>query len=296
MKNLQFTLFALVAAGRTLHHRDHHVEARQSASGGSSFADGTIPCTQFPSNVPGVVTTSWLGFGGWSGIQSGDAQASSCEEGAYCSYACAPGMAKTQWPTTQPSDGQTRGGLLCQGGYLYRTNADSPNLCEQQASTVSVVNDVGQQITLCQTDYPGTENMVIPTITEGTNSTSPLTCIIESEYFEWEGKSTSAQFYVMPAGVSAEEGCVWGSAGSNIGNFSPLNFGAGQSNGLTYLSLIPNPNGEIGALDYNVEIVASPGSSINGACSIVNGVYQGGDGSDGCTVTVTSGTAYFHLY
>jgi len=265
-----------------------------AASGSSGFVDNTIPCSQFPSNVPGIVALDYLGWGGWSGIQSGDAAGSSCTEGSYCSYACAPGMAKTQWPANQPSDGQSRGGLLCVNGLLQRTRTDVTDLCEAQANTAYVQNDVGQEVVICQTDYPGSENMVIPTSVGGTNTSSLITCINSASYFQWDGKPTSSQFYVQQAGVSQETGCQWGSAGSNIGNFSPLNIGAGMTNGLTYLSLIPNPNGEISALNYNVEIVANSGGSINGACSIINGVFSGG--ANGCTVTVTSGTASFRFF
>jgi len=264
-----------------------------SGSGGG-FTDGTIPCSQFPSNVNGIVALDWLNLGGWSGIQSGNAAGSSCsQEGDLCSYACAPGMAKTQWPANQPADGQSRGGLICKGGMLYRTRPDVPDLCMMQAQTASIVNNLNQEVAVCQTDYPGSENMVIPTVTSASN-TSPLTCINEASYYQWQGKPTSGQFYVQSAGVGASQGCIWGTAGSNIGNFSPLNFGAGQSNGLTYLSLIPNPNGDISQLGYNVKIVADSGSTINGNCGIENGAYTGG--ANGCTVTVTSGSAHFLLY
>jgi len=271
--------------------------ASSASTGSGTFQDGTIACSSFPSGVAGVVARPDLGLGGWIGIQSGNSQGSSCTEGSYCSYACTPGQLKTQWPSTQPSDGQSRGGLLCQGGYLYRTQTSTNALCEAGAPTAQIQNNVGQTVVVCQTDYPGTENMVIPTSTDGSIAVQPLAVPYANSYYQHDGSPTSAQYYVQAAGISASQGCVWGSAGSNLGNFSPLNFGAGVgADGNTYLSLIPNPQGSLSGLNYNVKIQANPGGSINGNCAVENGQYVGGSGSDGCTVTVTSGTASFVLY
>jgi len=273
-------------------------DKRQQATPAPSadFVDGTIPCSQFPS-ADGIVSLDYLGNNGWSGIQCGSdfSNSNTCSEGCYCSYACQPGMAKTQWPANQPSSGQSVGGLYCQNGFLYRTETSTSQLCQEQAQSAYLYNELSNDVTVCQTDYPGTEDMVIPTVANPGNSSQILTTIIAADYYQWQGQPTSSQFYVQMAGVTPQEGCQWGSAGSNIGNFSPLNFGAGLStDGNTYLSLIPNPNGDISALGYNVEIIATPGSAVNGECSIVNGAYSGG--SNGCTVTVTSGSAYFHIF
>ncbi|KAK9348104.1 hypothetical protein V1522DRAFT_434498 [Lipomyces starkeyi] len=259
------------------------------------FTDGVVPCSSFPSGQ-GVIAADWLNLGGWSGIQlSVDAnagQGTSCDEGNLCSYSCQPGMSKTQWPSNQPSDGESRGGLLCQNGYLYRTNTNTNYLCEWGVQSAQIVSQLSQSVAVCRTDYPGTENMVIPTEV-GAGATEPLTVVNEDTYYQWQGKLTSAQYYVNNAGVSVADGCVWGSPGSDVGNFSPLNFGAGHSNGVTYLSLIPNPNCNT-SLNFNVKIVASDGATVNGECSYVAGVFSGG--SSGCTVAVTSGTANFVLY
>ena len=104
---------------------------------------------------------------------------------------------------------------------------------------------------------------------------------------------TSAQYYVNNAGVSVEDGCVWGTSGSGVGNWAPLNFGAGSSDGVAYLSLIPNPNNG-DALNFNVKIVAADDSTVIGECVYENGSFSGG--ADGCTVSVTSGQAHFVLY
>lgn len=257
------------------------------------FQDGVIPCSQFPSGQ-GVIPISWLGENGWSGVENADTSTGGdCKEGAYCSYACQPGMSKTQWPSSQPADGRSVGGLLCKNGYLYRSNTDADYLCEWGVNSAEVTSELSQGVAICRTDYPGTENMVIPTFVEA-GATLPLTVVDQDTYYQWQGMKTSAQYYVNNAGVSVEDGCVWATAGSGVGNWAPLNFGAGATNGITYLSLIPNPNNKT-PLNFNVKIVAADSNSVvNGECSYENGVYSGG--ADGCTVAVRSGKAKFVLY
>lgn len=260
---------------------------------GGAFQDGTIPCSQFPSGN-GVVALDWLNMGGWASIMDLNGNtASSCQEGFYCSYACESGMSKTQWPSNQPADGRSVGGLYCKGGFLYRANTNANTLCEQDAGTAFAENQVGQSIAICRTDYPGSENMVIPTVV-GAGSTQPISVVKEDSYYQWKGMKTSAQFYVNNAGVSVENGCIWGNEGSGVGNWAPVVLGAGETNGITYLSIIPNPNNRTPP-NFNVKIVATDGSSVNGACKYENGVYSG-SGSDGCTVSVTSGSAKFVFY
>ena len=84
-----------------------------------------------------------------------------------------------------------------------------------------------------------------------------------------------------------------GTQASGLGNWAPLNFGAGYDNGIAYLSLIPNPN-NYDSLNFKVKIVAD-GGSVSGLCVYENGKYNV-NGSDGCTVGVTSGKAKFVLY
>ena len=134
--------------------------------------------------------------------------------------------------------------------------------------------------------------MVIPTVVDA-GSSNILTVVDEDTYYKWQGKKTSAQYYVNNAGVSYEDGCIWGTSGSGVGNWAPLNFGAGATGGISYLSLIPNPN-NLDAANFNVKIV-SDGGDVQGDCVYENGSYNG-DGSDGCTVAVTNGKAKFVLY
>ncbi|SCU99821.1 LAME_0G05754g1_1 [Lachancea meyersii CBS 8951] len=264
-----------------------------TSSSSGSFQDGTIKCSDFPSGN-GVVELSWVGLGGWASVMAQDGStAESCQDGFFCSYACEPGMSKTQWPSEQPSDGRSVGGLECRDGYLYRTNQDSSNLCEDGAGTAYAVNNKNSEIAMCRTDYPGSENMVIPTVV-GANSKQPVSVVDEDSYYTWGGKKTSAQYYVNNAGVSQEDGCIWGTDGSGVGNWAPVVLGAGHTSGNTYLSIIPNPNNKE-TPNFNVKIEATDGSSVNGECSYENGQYSG-SGSDGCTVTVTSGSANFVFY
>ncbi len=281
-------------------HHPHEVKRDTSILGDlkayatpdSKFEDGTIKCSAFPTGQ-GVIPVDWLGFDSWTTITDGSAvPASSCEEGHFCSYACQPGMSKTQYPSYQPVSGSSIGGLLCKNGYLYRTNTDADYLCEWGVDSAEVVSTISDSVSICRTDYPGSENMVIPTVVNG-GASQLLTVVNEDSYYQWEGLKTSAQYYVNNAGISPSDGCIWGTESGTVGNWAPIEFGAGYSSGISYLSLIPNPNNRQGA-NFNVRIEANPGSTILGECKYENGLFNGG--ADGCTVSVTSGKAKFVIY
>lgn len=275
----------------TLSPKAKATSASTSSTGSDSFEDGKIKCSEFPSNIAGVISLDWIGLNGWSSIQDSNGQsATTCEDGMYCSYACDAGQVKTQWPENQPSNGASLGGLYCKNGYLYRTNTNYDNLCESTGGDVTVINKSSQgDIALCRTDYPGSENMNIPTVVSEGGS-QPLAVVNEDTYYQWSGKSTSAQYYVNNAGVSKEDGCIWGDASSQVGNWAPLVIGAGSSDGKTYLSLIPNPNNGNGA-NYNIKF---NGDNISGGdCSYKNGEISS---ADGCTVTVDSGSVEIIFY
>lgn len=266
-------------------------DSTTSSGSSSSFTDGTIKCTDFDTlaEQSGVIAVDWIGLGGYASIMSMDGDTSTtCEPGYYCSYACEAGQSKTQWPSSQPSDGRSVGGLYCgTDGYLYKTNSDYDSLCVSGESTAYFKSEIDQDVALCRTDYPGSENMVVPTLLSAQGSAA-VSVVDEESYFQWEGKPTSSQYYVNNAGVSVEDGCIWSTSGTTVGNWAPLVIGAGSLNGVTYLSLIPNPNNEAGT-NYNVKFVARDGAETVGECSYINNVYTGGSGSDGCTFTVTSG-------
>jgi len=260
------------------------------------FEDGKHKCSDFPSGQ-GVIALDWLKFGGWASVMNEDGDtSSSCEDGYYCSYACQAGMSKTQWPDKQPSDGISVGGLLCKDGYLYKSNSDKNTLCEWGANSVQAENKVKKSIALCRTDYPGSENMVVPTLVEP-GSSKPMSVVKEDGYYTWRGGKTSAQYYVNDAGVSVEDGCIWGTSGSGIGNWAPVVLGSGYTDETTYLSIIPNPNNQK-APNYSLKIEGDDDANLEGDCSYINGHYSGSQGSstDGCTVSVTGGSAKFVFY
>lgn len=257
-----------------------------------SFEDGVYDCASVPTGQ-GVIAIDWISglTGGWSTIMNENGDTSStCQDGFYCSYGCQAGMSKTQWPEQQPSNGVSMGGLLCKNGKLYRSNTNADSLCEWGTPDINFVSEIGKDVAICRTDYPGSENMNIPTLLSA-GGQAPVSVVDSDTYYTWQGGKTSTQYYVNNAGVSVEDGCIWGTAGSGVGNWAPVVLGAGTTGGLTYLSLIPNPNNK-DQPNYNLKIV---GDNVNGNCVYENGQYNGA-GSDGCTVTVVSGSAQFVFY
>ncbi|CAC9895852.1 unnamed protein product [Aureobasidium pullulans] len=289
--------------------------ASSSATGlDTTFPDGEIDCSDFPSDY-GAVSLNYLGLGGWTGIQSPGSGSSllgltnietvtksncggtnCCSEGMYCSYACPAGYQKAHWPTTQGLTGQSVGGLLCKNGKLHKTNPNYKTLCITGSSEVTVLvrNEMSTSAAVCRTDYPGTESETVP-VTANPGSVANLTCP-DATYYEWTGKTTSAQYYVNPAGVSAEDGCQWGSSANPWGNYAPLNLGVGYSNGAAWLAIFQNAPTTNEKLDFTITI---EGDNMNGYCRYQNGQYCSGknydscSSSSGCTVSVSSGTAYF---
>lgn len=260
------------------------------------FEDGVYDCDTLPTGQ-GVIAVDWISDlnGGYTSIMNLNGDTSStCQDGYYCSYACQAGMSKTQWPTDQPSSGISVGGLQCKNGKLYRSNSDSDYLCQWGEQTANFVSNIDKDVAICRTDYPGSENMNVPTLLEA-QSSAPVSVVDSDTYFTWKGGRTSAQYYVNNAGVSIEDGCIWGTAGSGVGNWAPVVLGAGKTGANTYLSLIPNPNNKE-APNYSIKIQGADGSSTVGSCSYVDGSYEGGNGSDGCTLTLTDGDAEFVFF
>lgn len=260
---------------------------------GSSFPDGQLDCSTFPSQY-GAVYIDYLDMGGWIGLQqvtySGSqvsnivtgVSGSTCSEGMMCSYACPPGWQKTQWPTTQGSTGQSVGGLSCSGGKLHLTNPGlSSSLCMQGTGNVQATNNAGSLVTICRTDYPGTESETVPTEIQP-GQTQPLTCPDAGNYYMWEGQSTSAQYYLNPPGYGPSDACKWGSPSEPLGNYAPINFGVGTKNGITWLSIMANTPTTTASYPGTVEITGD----ISGSCKYENGQYCSATGcnSNGCTV------------
>ncbi|KAN0069088.1 Beta-glucosidase (SUN family) domain containing protein [Elaphomyces granulatus] len=269
-----------------------------SNSGGngvnSEFPDGQLDCGTFPSDY-GAIPLTYLGFNGWSGLQqvtmsgghatnivtgvSGD----NCQDGYMCSYACPSGYQKSQWPESQGSSGQSVGGLACINGKLHLTNPGlSKSLCIPGVGGIKVQNTLQKIVSVCRTDYPGTESETIPLGVEP-GQTDELTCPDGANYYKWEGKSTSAQYYINPEGYPPNEACQWCNSTNPIGNFAPMNLGLGQ-NGDIYMSLFPNSPTTNAQLDFNVRI---EGNDLSGVCKYEGGVYYDSNGpnSHGCTVS-----------
>jgi hypothetical protein len=246
-------------------------------------------------------------MGGWSSLQYvpdwssalesiseivGGTLGSTCKGNTYCSYACPPGYQKTQWPSVQGTTGQSVGGLLCNAdGFLELTNTASSKLCEPGAGGVSIQNDLTELVATCRTDYPGSEAMVIPAVANA-GSTIALTNPNQATYYQWDGKQTSAQYYVNPKGCTADECCQWTppSCPESCGNWAPMIVGVGQAaDGTTFLSVFDNTPTSTAKLDFNIEITGD----VNSKCSYIDGVWTGG--SNGCTVSPSS-PHYWHAW
>ncbi|CAZ81700.1 unnamed protein product [Tuber melanosporum] len=261
---------------------------------GREFKDGVIPCSKFPSDY-GAVPLPWHTKDGWSGIQYNGGNLDNegvCKEGALCSYACPPGFSKGQWPAEQPASGESHGGLLCKNGFLTLTRSDSKYLCEAGASGITVKNELSDMVAVCRTDYPGSENMVVPLQCDpGTEKVLTTPDADSPGAYTWKGGSTSAQYYVNNAGVSVKDGCLWGKEGGEVGNWAPYIFGSGKKGGKIWISVSKNPNNKKPA-NYNVSIVGGVSSK---KCECIMGDCQGGDA--GCTVAVAPGEhATFRLW
>jgi len=199
-----------------------------------------------------------------------------------CSYACPAGYQKSQWPTSQGSTGQSVGGIQCSNGKLHLTNPSlSSSLCIAGAGGVQAQNNAGGVVAICRTDYPGTEAETIPVELQP-GQTESLANPDAATYYSWQGSATSAQYYLNPIGTSAQDGCQWGSSGSNIGNWAPINFGVGYKDGKTWLSIFQNSPTTSASYSGTVELQGD----LSAKCIYQNGQYCGATGcnSNGCTV------------
>jgi len=209
-------------------------------------------------------------------------------------YACPEGYQKSQWPEPQGSLGQSIGGLYCNAdNKLEISNTNFTTICIEGTGTVSVTNNLEDDVVICRTDYPGYEAETVPHVATA-GMTKALTCPDAAKYYTWKGSETSAQYYVNPKGANESSACVWGSSGTDLGNWAPVNMGVGKDvNGATWISLIPNsPTNPDGTLDFTITIKGD----ISGTCYYSGGKYYDADGEidAGCTVEVM-GTAYYEF-
>ncbi|KUJ22466.1 SUN-domain-containing protein [Mollisia scopiformis] len=291
--------------------------ASSSSSSGSSsgsgvtatFPSGELDCSEFPSAY-GAVAADWLGLGGWTGVQlvpgfEGLAAAAisyietaisgsdnACVADSFCSYACPAGYQKSQWPSAQGSTGQSIGGLYCNSnGKLELSRPSYTTLCQEGAGGVNVQNTLSTNVAICRTDYPGTESETVA-LNVAAGDTQPICNPDASTYYTWEGSATSAQYYINPSGNGISTACKWGTSGTDLGNWAPVNMGVGKSiAGETFISLFQNaPTNPSGTLDFNIKITGG----VSGDCEYKNGKYYTNnvETGTGCTVSVT-GEALF---
>ncbi|ATY62092.1 SUN domain-containing [Cordyceps militaris] len=280
-----------------------------SSSSGSEdveFPSGKVKCSEFPSKY-GAVAVPWMGLGGWVGAQKVSDYPNAlsfdniveaiagqgCTPGDMCSYACKPGYQKSQWPASQGATGQSVGGVYCNSnGYLELTRPSVKQLCTAGEGGVFIKNDLDDVVATCRTNYPGNENMNIPTVAEA-GQTVPLTNPSQSGYYQWKNMKTSAQYYINPKGVAAKDGCIWKSPTSpdDRGNWAAAIAGVGMADdGITYISLFLNKPTSSAKPDFNMEIIGG-----NSKCGYHNGQWIGG--TDGCTTGLAKGqTATIRYY
>lgn len=274
----------------------------------ADFPDGKLSCKKFPSDY-GAIPLDWLQLGGWSGIQKvphykwGSSfidyietaiKGDTCMPGQFCSYACPEGYVQTQWPDAQGATGQSIGGLFCNDdGFLELTRSSSNKLCQKGLGNVKIINTLEKNVAVCRTQYPGTENMVIP-LDAQPQGTFDLANIDSTKYYEWGNKATTLQYYVNQAGVAVEDGCVWDCAENHdeCGNWAPTIIGTGRAaDGITYLSVFPNLPTSHAELNFNIKIYGDV--SMN--CTLESGKYSVSD--TGCTTGVQEGgVAYIEFY
>ncbi|KAK4449501.1 putative septation protein SUN4 precursor [Podospora aff. communis PSN243] len=270
----------------------------------SEFPSGKVPCSKVPTEY-GAIPIPWEKDNlGWTTLMRvgkymkgavfdhiEQPKGTGCEPGIMCSYACPPGYQKTQWPDEQGATGQSVGGLYCNSdGFLELTRPNHKKLCEPGAGGIFVRNELSKNAAVCRTDYPGNEAMTIPVDTQP-GQTYPLTNPVSSQYYVWQGKKTTAQYYVNNEGVSVEQACTWDSSEfpDSAGNWAPINIGVGKADdGITYVSIFPNLPTTRAILNFNIEIEGT----YSGECWFRNGQYAVSD--KGCTIGVKEGdTATF---
>ncbi|KAJ5682598.1 hypothetical protein N7462_005763 [Penicillium macrosclerotiorum] len=295
-------LVALIASVEAAHHghgHSHgHVHEARVVPADNTLQKKSGQC-QFPTDAGLVSITPNEQNAGWAMSPN-----QPCKPGNYCPYACPPGQVSMQWDpeaTSYSYPMSMNGGLYCdEDGNIQKPFPSKP-YCQDGSGTVMAKNKASQSVAFCQTVLPGNEAMLIPTLVE---ELSTLAVPGMSYWCE-----TAAQYYVNAPGVTAEEGCVWGTNANPVGNWSPFTAGANTvANGDTYLKIGWNPiylETTTPFRDvkpsFGIEIECE-GDGCNGLpCRIdpstmaVNemsapDVFTGAGGATGCVVTVPSGS------
>ncbi|KAL6708568.1 Protein BZZ1 [Coniothyrium glycines] len=284
------------------------------------FPNGKLPCNHFPFGY-GALPLDNEGLGGWSGIQDPQyrgadgfddittvvkgscSDGSCCSAGTFCSYGCPNPYLKNSFPKKQGRTGQSVGGLYCNNdGFLEMADGSTgKTLCGQgsKSVTVKVHNRLKQSVSICRTDYPGTESMTFP-LTVGPGETGYLANPDQEKYFFWQGKATSAHYYVNKQGVPESEACTWGQEMSGKGNWSPAIIGTSFDDRIMqegFSSLKQNELCKEEKLDYDVTFM---GDGIVSPCSYKHSTNQYCQGDDcwtdktrGCTAAAKAGSTLF---
>ncbi|KAJ5834148.1 hypothetical protein N7447_000174 [Penicillium robsamsonii] len=295
-------LVALIAsadASKHSHGHSHHHETRDV-----DLEKRGEKC-KFPSDAGLVAITPNEENAGWA--MSPDEP---CKPGNYCPYACPPGEVSMQWDpkaTSYSYPMSMRGGLYCDESGKIQKPFPNRDYCESAAGVLKARNKCGKAVSFCQTVLPGNEAMLIPTMVED------LADLAVPGISYW--CSTAAQYYINAPGVTAEEGCVWGSSVNPVGNWSPYTAGANtDDDGNTFLKIGWNPIYLETTTpfrkvkpDFGIEIECEGDGCHGLPCKIdpaVNDVnemigkpFVGAGGATGCVVTIPKGeTAHIIVF
>ncbi|KGO76602.1 Uncharacterized protein PITC_091250 [Penicillium italicum] len=292
-------LIASAEAAKHSHGQSHHHETRDVA-----LAKRSGKC-KFPSDAGLVEITPHEQNAGWA--MSPDQP---CEPGNYCPYACPSGQVSMQWDpkaTSYTYPMSMRGGLYCDDHGKIHKPFPNRDYCESATGVLKAHNKAGKSVSFCQTVLPGNEAMLIPTMVD------TLADLAVPGMSYW--CSTAAQYYINAPGVTAEEGCIWGTSDNPVGNWSPYTAGANtDESGNTFLKIGWNPiylekttpfrNVKP---EFGIEVECE-GDGCNGLpCKIdpaVNDVnemigtpFVGAGGATGCVVTIPKGeTAHIVVF
>lgn len=115
--------------------------------------------------------------------------------------------------------------------------------------------------------------MVFP-LTVGPGETGFLANPDQAKYFFWEGKATSAHYYVNHQGVAEGEACTWGVDGRGKGNWGPVIFGTSWDDinmNMGFSSLKQNELNKNEPLDYSITF---EGDNVISPCRYIKSTDQ----------------------
>ena len=130
-------------------------------------------------------------------------------------------------------------------------------------------------------------------VTVGPGETGWLANPDQEKYFFWNGKPTSAQYYVNKAGVPEKDACTWGKEMGGKGNWAPAVFGTSFDDHIMhqgFSSLKQNELCKKERLDYDIAFI---GDDVVSACRYKSATNEWCEGTQcwsdpdrGCTVSL----------